>query len=318
MSPGGRSVPRPRGTAALHPTMKARPRFGAHVSVAGGVSLAVPRAVALGCEAMQIFARNPNQWTAPPLDRAEAHGFREGVARAGLHPVVSHASYLINLASPRAPLVVQSMEALVDELHRAESLGLDGVVLHPGTRVAGETDEQALDRIAAALAVVFDQVPWRHARLLLEHTAGQGLSLGHRFEQLAGIIARLGGTDRVGVCLDTCHLLASGYDIASARGYAATMAAFHSVVGMGRLQAVHVNDSKRERGSRVDRHAHIGDGFIGIAGFRRLVNDPRLAGIGMVLETEKVPGRRPSSLEADPLDARNLAVLRGLVRHRRP
>jgi len=293
------------------------PRFGAHVSVAGGVSLAVPRAVALGCEAMQVFTRNPNRWTAPPLDPIEVRRFRDGVARAGLTPVVSHASYLINLASPSAPLVLQSMEALIDELRRAEALALDGVVLHPGTRVAEETDEEALDRIASAIAVVFEQVPWRHTRLLLEHTAGQGLSLGHRFEQLAAIVAGLGATDRVGVCLDTCHLIASGYDIVSARGYAATMAAFEAVVGFARLAVLHVNDSKRPRGSRVDRHEHIGQGFIGAGGFRRLVNDPRMDGLGLLLETEKVPGRTPSSLDADPLDARNLATLRGLLRRRR-
>lgn len=292
---------------------RGRPRLGVHVSVAGGLGLAVPRAVALGCEAFQVFTRNPNRWRSPPLDPGQVRRFRDAVAASGLGPVFSHGSYLINLAASAEPLRGTSIDALVDELDRAEALGLDGVVLHPGVSAPGEPEPRALDRLARAIREALAARRRQRVRLILEHTAGQGSSLGCTFEQLAGILARLDGSPRLGVCLDTCHLLAAGYDIASPRGYRDTFARFASTVGLDRLCVFHVNDSRRPCGSRVDRHAHIGEGHVGFPAFRRLLHDRRFAGLPMLLETEKSPVWRPASLEPDPLDAMNLARLRALL-----
>lgn len=288
-----------------------RPLFGTHASVAGGLPLAIDRAVALGCESVQLFTRNPNRWQAPALDARTVRDFRARLERTGL-PAFSHASYLVNLASGAEVLLAQSVTALADEIERASRLGLRGVVLHPGTRCGADSDDDALDRIAASLRVVLDATRGG-AMVLLEHTAGQGASVGHAFAHLAGLVARLDGDARVGVCLDTCHLLASGYDIASPDGYRRTFAEFGRLVGFGRLQAFHVNDSRKPCGSRVDRHAHIGEGFIGLDGFRRLVRDRRFRRMPMMLETEKHPVKRVSSVEPDPLDRANLARLRALL-----
>lgn len=289
------------------------PRFGAHVSVAGGISRSVARAVNTGCDAFQIFTRNANQWRPAVLPRAEIDAFRRALDASGLGPVVSHASYLINLASTDPALRAASRAALADEIDRAEALGLLGVVLHPGARGAA-SEAAALDRIAAGLRAILRPRRRGATRVLLEGTAGQGTAIGHHFEHLAGLLERLDGDPRVGVCLDTCHLLAAGYDLATASGYRSTFAAFGRLVGFDRLDVVHVNDSKRPCGSRVDRHAHIGEGFVGLDGFRRLVNDARLARVPMVLETEKGPMRGPADVEADPMDLENLRRLRGLVR----
>lgn len=287
------------------------PLFGTHASVAGGLPLAVDRAAALGCDSLQLFTRNPNRWQAPALDELTVREFRLRLARSGL-PAFSHASYLVNLASDVEALLVQSTIALADEIDRASRLGLSGVVLHPGTRCGSDSDEDALDRIAACLRVLLD-ASRGGAMVLLEHTAGQGASVGHAFAHLRGIIARLDGTPRVGVCLDTCHLLAAGYDIASPEGYRRTFAEFGRIVGFDRLRAFHVNDSRKPCGSRVDRHAHIGEGFVGLEAFGRLVRDRRFRRMPMILETEKHPVRRTSSVEPDPLDEMNLARLRALL-----
>jgi deoxyribonuclease-4 len=287
-------------------------RIGAHMSVAGGVSLAVDRAALHGCEALQIFAKNASQWRAAPLDSGEVRRFRRRVDETGIGPVVSHASYLINLATTAPVLRQQSVDALADELDRAHALGLLGVVLHPGTCTEGPEDD-GLRLVAAGLRAALAARPRRRTMVLLEHTAGQGRSLGHRFEHLAAILAHLDGSPRVGVCLDTCHLLAAGYDIASPAGYAATCDAFARIVGFDRLRAVHANDSKRPCGSRVDRHHHIGEGHVGSDAFRRILHDPRFAGRPMLLETAKTPPRgAPTRVVADPLDTANLAALRRL------
>lgn len=290
------------------------PRFGTHASSAGGVALAVARAYALGCKSVQVFTRNPNQWRAPALSAGAVSSFRAAREYADLRPAVSHASYLINLASATDPLRTLSFEALADELDRAEQLGLEGVVLHPGTRSAGQSEADALDRIAAAVSRLFASRRRHRVRLLFEHTAGQGGSVGCTFEQLEGLLDRLGGSPHVGICLDTCHLLAAGYDIAIRSGYRLTFRHFDRVVGLDRLAIFHVNDSKRPCGSHVDRHAHIGEGFLGLEPFRWLVNDRRFRTLPMVLETEKRPVRTPTSVVADPLDAINLSRLRSLVR----
>jgi deoxyribonuclease-4 len=283
------------------------------VSVAGGFPLAVSRARALGCDALQLFARNPNRWQAPPIGPVEAGAFRDALETAApLGPAVSHASYLINLAASGEALRSHSLEALGDELDRAATLGLLGVVLHPGSRGA-QSESAAIERIASGLRTVFRARRRTKTMILLEHTAGQGNAIGHRFEHLRAVIERLDGSPRLGVCLDTCHLLSAGYDISSARGYRRTFLDFDRIVGLDRLVLFHVNDSKTPCGSHVDRHAHIGEGFVGLDAFRRLVNDRRFRDLPMLLETEKLPVRRPLRVEADPFDVMNLARLRALV-----
>src|SRR5688572_30549569 len=225
-------------------------RIGAHMSVAGGVSRAVDRAVVHGCEALQIFCKNANQWLAKPLAPDEIIRFRQRVDETGLTPVVSHASYLINLATSLPGLREQSIAAFVDELDRAASLGLRGVVIHPGTCTSG-TEEDALRLIAEAISTAFRMRPHQRVMVLLEHTAGQGRTVGHRFEHLATILAHLDGSPRIGVCLDTCHLLASGYDITTVTGYQDTFDSFERLVGLDRLELFHGNDSKKPVGSRV-------------------------------------------------------------------
>ena len=282
------------------------------MSVAGGVSKAVERAHIHGCEALQIFSKNASRWIAKPLDPGDVTAFRTRIAETGITPVVSHAGYLINLATTFSTLREQSIAAFIDELDRADALGLMGVVTHPGTCTAGDEDD-GLRLIADAIAQAFRERPRGAALVLLEHTAGQGRTLGYRFEHLATIIAHLEGSARVGVCLDTCHLLASGYDIASASGYQQTFDAFDRTVGIKRLRVFHGNDSKKPCGSRVDRHEHIGRGHLGEAPFSRLLHDPRFAGLPLLIETEKTNARgRPGTIVADPFDTQNLDTLRRL------
>ena len=282
------------------------------MSVAGGVSKAVDRAVAHGCEALQIFAKNASQWRGKPLDPAEVRLFRRRIDQTGITPVVSHASYLINLATTFPVLREQSIAAFIDELDRASALGLLGVVIHPGTCTAGR-DEDALWLIADAIRRAFAARPRRRTMVLLEHTAGQGRTLGYRFEHLAAILGHLNGSSRVGVCLDTCHLVASGYDIVSDAGYRTTFAEFDRLVGIDRLRVFHGNDSKKPCGSRVDRHEHIGQGCLGEEPFRRILHDRRFAGLPILIETEKSKGcERAGSIVTDPFDVKNLETLRRL------
>jgi len=288
------------------------------MSVAGGVSRAVDRAVVHGCEALQIFCKNANQWLAKPIAPDEIVRFRQRVDETQLTPVVSHASYLINLATAQPQLREQSIAAFGDELDRAESLGLRGVVIHPGTCTSG-SEEDALRLIAEAIASAFKLRPRQKVMVLLEHTAGQGRTVGHRFEHLAAILTHLDGSPRVGVCLDTCHLLAAGYNIADPSGYDDTFEAFERLVGFDRLAVLHGNDSKKPCGSRVDRHEHIGKGCLGLEPFRMLLNDRRFLNHAMLLETPKLEtpeSRRRSDL--DPWDARNLRTLRRLIAGGRP
>lgn len=287
-------------------------RIGAHMSVAGGVSKAVDRAVAHGCEALQIFTKNANQWRARPLDPTEVRAFRARIDETGIRPVVSHASYLINLATTAPALREQSITALVEELDRADALGLLGVVIHPGTCTAG-TEDDGLRLIADAIRQAFRARRRRQTMVILEHTAGQGRTLGHRFEHLAAIIRHLRGAARIGICLDTCHLVAAGYDIATETGYQATFDAFDRIVGLNRLKVIHANDSKRPCGSRIDRHEHIGRGCLGEEPFHRLLHDRRFAGLPMLIETEKsTNGSARGHVAPDPMDMQNLDTLRRL------
>jgi deoxyribonuclease-4 len=289
-------------------------RIGAHMSVAGGVSKAVDRALVHGCEALQIFSKNANRWHSKPLDPAEVRLFRKRIDETGITPVVSHASYLINMATTFEALREQSIAAFIDELDRADALGLLGVVIHPGTCTAG-CEEDALRLVADAIRQAFRARRRRKTMVLLEHTAGQGTNLGHRFEHLAAIIEQLDGCPRVGVCLDTCHLLTAGYDLCSEAGYRRTFREFDRIVGLNRIELFHLNDSKKPCGSRVDRHEHIGKGCLGLEPFRMLLNDRRFQALPMLLETPKLdtPESRRRG-DVDPWDLRNLRTLRKLMR----
>ena len=282
------------------------------MSVAGGLPRAVERAVVHRCEALQIFAKNASQWRGRPIPRAEVREFRARINASRISPVVSHASYLINLATTNRALRDQSLAAMGDEMDRAEALGLLGVVLHPGCYTAGN-EADGLGLIADGLLTLLRERRRGKTMILLEHTAGQGTSLGATFEQLAAIIAKMNDHRRVGVCLDTCHLLASGYDLCSAEGYASTFTQFGRLVGFDRLKAFHLNDSKKPLGSRVDRHEHIGQGFLGLEPFRRLVNDRRFRGLPMLLETPKGEGKATGPIVVDPMDEKNLETLRSLL-----
>jgi len=289
------------------------PRLGAHLSIAGGLPRAVDRAEASGCEALQIFTKSAGQWRARELPPEEIALFKRRVRQTKIRPVVAHNSYLINLAAADPALRRRSIDSLRDELDRAEALGLDGLVMHPGSYTSG-TEKGGLRLIGDGLAEILASRPDGRTRILLEHTAGQGTNLGHRFEHLAEIIDLLGGSPRLGVCLDTCHLLVAGYDICSEQGYQDTFRQFGAIVGFSRLKAFHMNDSKKPCMSRVDRHEHIGKGCLGLAPFRRIVNDPRFAKLPMLLETPKLDTPQSRRLsDIDPLDRMNLDALRRLI-----
>ncbi len=289
------------------------PRLGAHLSIAGGLPRAVDRAQATRCQALQIFTKSVGQWRARPLPDEEVARFRARVLESGIAPVVAHNSYLINIAASDRVLRARSLAALGEEIDRAERLGLDGLVMHPGSYTTG-TESKGLRLVASGLAEILGERPGGTVKVLLEHTAGQGTNLGHRFEHLAAIVERLEGSRRIGVCLDTCHLLAAGYDICSTEGHERTFREFDRLVGLDRLEVFHMNDSKRPCGSRVDRHEHIGKGCLGLEPFRRILNDPRFADLPMLLETPKL--ETAASLrrsDADPWDLKNLRALRKLI-----
>jgi deoxyribonuclease-4 len=282
------------------------PLFGAHMSIAGGCHLALEIAHEHGCASVQLFTKNASQWQAKDLTDEEVQTFRRTLRKTRLRQAISHDSYLINLASPDKALYRRSIEAAIVEMQRAERLGLRYLVMHPGAAV--DSDEEAgLAKIAAALDTIQRRCPGFRVQILLETTAGQGGCLGHRFEHLASILALVAEPQRYGVCFDTCHVFAAGYALAPEAEYRATMRAFDKVVGLGRLRVFHLNDSLKPQGSRVDRHAHIGQGCLGLEPFRLLVNDPRFRNRPMILETPK------EETDGNTMDATNLAVLRSLV-----
>ena len=283
------------------------------MSIAGGLPLAVARAHVHRCETLQIFSKNASQWRARPLPADEIAAFRKAAVETGIHPIVAHASYLINIATANPALRAQSIAALGEEVDRAEALGLLGVVLHPGARMTAPVDT-AIGLIAEALQQVLKARPRGRTMILLEHTAGQGTTMGSSFEEIAGMLNRAKLSSRLGVCLDTCHLLASGYDLCTEQGYRATFRKFEKLIGVDRLKVFHLNDSKKPCQSRVDRHEHIGKGCLGVEPFRRLLNDPRFAHLPMLIETEKTESRTRGKgvVEVDPLDEMNLNTLRGL------
>ena len=276
------------------------------MSIAGGVDKAFLRGEEVGCDAMQIFTKNNNQWRAAPLTEREIKAYQTNRRQAGIDPILAHDSYLINLASPDKDLHRKSLEALRIEVARAAVLEIPYLIIHPGAHLeSGEAE--GIARVVEALDTVLEDPQASRVMICLETTAGQGSSLGYRFEHLASIRGGVTRRERVGICVDTCHIFAAGYEIRGQKACEETMRQLHSIVGLDHVKCVHLNDSQRELGSRVDRHAHIGRGQIGLEGFRLLINDPRLQHIPMILETPK--GEDPVAA-----DRRNLAILRSLVR----
>ncbi|HLE46724.1 MAG TPA: deoxyribonuclease IV [Candidatus Thermoplasmatota archaeon] len=280
--------------------------LGAHVSSAGGVSFSPARGVELGCEAIQLFVKNQRQWTAKPIPDAEAQAFKENYAKSGLRGLMVHDTYLINVGSPDPAMWTKSRDALVDEASRCAQLGVPLLNMHPGAHM-GQGLKPALERIAKAIRDALDATQGSGVHLVLESMAGQGTTIGARFEDLRVIRENAGNDPRLGYCLDMCHLHAAGFDVATPAGWKATMQQADEHLGVGRIKAFHLNDSKMPHGSRVDRHANIGEGTIGAKGFAPLLADPRFAEAPMILET-------PKAEEGYPKD---LAVLRRVMKETR-
>ena len=274
------------------------------MSIRGGVSMAIERARSIHCTAMQMFVKNNMQWFARPLRPEEIRAFLNHVQRGELSSIFGHANYLINLAATNPQFHANSIRALSEELIRADHLELPFLVLHPGAHL-GAGEEAGLEKIVDSIHEVFRNVPHVRTKIALETTAGQGSCIGHRFEHLAFIIANVREPERVCVCLDTAHLFAAGYDISSERSARKMLREFDHVIGLDRLAAVHLNDSKTARGSRVDRHEHIGKGRIGLDAFRFIMRDRRFRKIPKVLETPKGKELRE--------DVMNLNTLRALA-----
>ena len=274
------------------------------MSIAGGVDRAFDQAVETGCEAIQIFNKSNNQWKARELRAEEIDRFHQRRQETGIEPVVSHASYLLNLGSPDEALWEKSIAALRIELERCEILQIPYLVLHPGAHMK-QGPAAGMSRVAAALDRIHETLPDHQVKVTLELTAGQGTTLGRTFEELAGIRDQCRRPERLAICFDTCHALAAGYDFRTEAGYQEMMTRFDQVLGLDYLAVMHVNDSKKDVGSHVDRHTHIGQGFIGLEPFAYFVNDDRLQNLPFLLET-------PQEVKVET-DKENLAKLRGLI-----
>lgn len=279
--------------------------IGAHVPITGGIFNAPLNGRAIGADAIQVFTRNQMQWACRPLGDEECARFKAAMSETGMRAAMTHASYLVNLAGPEGEFLRRSRAAMVTEMQRCHALGIPYLVFHPGAHM-GQGEEEGLSALARSLDALLEETRGLRVTPLLEVTAGQGTSVGHRFEHLAAVFRRVKEPRRLGVCLDTCHLFAAGYDVSTERGYEETIEAFDRLVGLRRLFAIHLNDSRRELGSRVDRHARAGEGLIGLEMFRRVVNDPRLRHVPKVVET---PG---------PTEAwkKEIALIRSLVGRR--
>lgn len=277
--------------------------IGAHMPVNGGLVSAITGGEAIGCTAVQLFTANPKQWHNPPIAAEDALAFREAVAASSVRFLCAHDSYLINLAGPDPKVMQASLRAFGRELERSEQLGIPWVVTHMGAHLdTGE--ETGIETLIGSLRRLLEESQGMRTGIALETTAGQGTGLGYTFEQLARVIDGVGERERVGVCLDTCHIHAAGYDIVSEEGYEQTVRHFDALIGLDRLKIIHCNDAKKPRGSRVDRHDHLGQGEIGIEAFARIVRDPRLRDIPLIVETP----------EAETMHRENVAVLWGLAR----
>lgn len=282
-------------------------RLGAHTSIAGGLHKALERGAALGCRIVQVFSKPNKQWAAKPILPPDLEAWFGARERTGVEPAMVHTSYLINVGSPDAAAWTKSYQALLEEYRRCQLLRIPYMIMHPGAHL-GAGEAAGVANIARALTRLLRAQPDNETVVLLENTAGQGTNLGHRFEHLRDLLAAVDDPQRVGVCVDTCHTLAAGYDLTTPAGWEETFAEFERVVGTAAIQAFHVNDSKRELGSRVDRHEHIGRGHLGLTPFRCLVNDPRFRALPLAIETPK-----PS----EQADLINLAILRALAGRKR-
>jgi deoxyribonuclease-4 len=269
--------------------------LGAHMSIAGGIYTAVERGNRIGCTAIQLFVKNNNQWRGKPLSEDDISTYKDLLSKSSIGSVVVHDSYLINLCAKDKIILRKSRAALKDELDRTEIIGAPYLNFHPGAHV-GQGEEGGIKIIAESLNIIHEQTKGYRVKSVIETTAGQGSSIGYRFEQIRKIIDGVDDRDRIAVCVDTCHVFAAAYNIASE---------FDAIIGLDRLVAFHVNDSKRALGSRVDRHEHIGKGHIGLSGFRLLMNDERFQEIPKILETEKGPDLKE--------DIMNMKVLKGLI-----
>lgn len=268
---------------------------------AGGPWVAYETGAEIGCTCIQLFSGSPRQWNNPPIDDATADRFKQARDETGITFAIAHDSYLINLAAPDELVLAKSMRAMLDELERAEALAIPWVVTHMGSYLkSGE--EQGLETLCASVNAILEQTDGMVAGIALETTAGQGTNLGYRFEHLAQVIESSGGHPRLGVCMDTCHIFAAGYDIRTPETFTQTIDEFDRVIGLGRLKAIHANDAKKPLGSRVDRHEHLGEGELGLETFRMLIQEARLAAVPTIIETP----------EAETRHQGNLAILQGL------
>lgn len=274
------------------------------MSIAGGLPKALARGKKLGCRTIQIFTKNATQWKARPLTQEEIRDFKEVRKESGIAPVVVHDTYLINIASPEPAKRKASSTALLEEMQRTEALGLPYLIMHPGAHM-GAGEQEGIRQVIRSLDSLHRETRGFRMKILLETTAGQGTNLGYRFEQIAAMISGAAESERLGVCVDTCHIFAAGYDIRTPAGYEETMQDLISLFGAGKILCFHVNDSRKEFGSRVDRHAHIGKGEIGLPAFRCLMNDKRFRNIPKILETPKG--------DTDEMDRTNLNRLRRMV-----
>lgn len=275
------------------------------MSISGGVDKALDRGQEVGCETIQIFTRTPRQWKMREFSQEEVEDFNRKKEKTGINPIFAHDTYLINLVSPDEELWKRSMAVFEDELARCDALGLPFLVVHPGSHV-GQGEKAGLERIAQALSLVLAKKPGYRAQILLEITAGQGDTLGYSFQQLARLMDLTEGGEALGICFDTCHAFVAGYEIRTPEGYDLTFHELNELIGLERLKVFHLNDAKGDLGSRLDRHQHIGKGYLGVEPFRMLLNDERFRGLPMVLETPKGP-----KMEGDRENLRVLHSLRG-------
>jgi len=284
------------------------PKIGAHMSIAGGLFRALDRGDDLGLDTIQIFTKNANQWNGRPISDEESERFRQRKVETGIDPVIAHDSYLINLSSPDRDMFERSLSAFEDELLRCQKLGIRHLVMHPGAHL-GTGEQRGIAQIGKAIRIALLEQEESGVQVVLETTAGQGTQIGYRFEHLRDIMAEADIPERMGVCIDTCHIFAAGYDIRNREVYEKTLNEFDKVVGIKNLSVIHVNDSKKGLGSRVDRHEHIGQGEIGEDAFSFFLNDDRLSHLPFILETPKT-----SSETQVPMDTVNVALLRKLIR----
>ncbi|MCX5834207.1 MAG: deoxyribonuclease IV [Deltaproteobacteria bacterium] len=289
--------------------MKIRPLLGAHFSVVGGLHRALLRGEALHCSTIQIFTKNSNQWKARGLLPEEVSQFREALARTGISPVISHGSYLVNLASPDPLLYRKSLKSMIEEIERCHLLGISSVVIHPGFH-GGRGETEGLRRVSAAINIILAETKNLSVKIVFEATAGQGTGLGSRFEHFAFLFDHIKEVDRVGLCVDTCHIFAAGYDLRGQKAYERMVRNVKDSVGLGKLELFHLNDSLKELGSRVDRHGHIGEGYIGLQAFRFIMRDERFTRVPKIIETPK----ETTFSSGDTADRKNLALLRRLWR----